>query len=180
MREILLEIETTGESSQEGHRLIEIACIEIFDKRTIGGQYHSYINPEMEISHESVAIHGITTQFLLDKPTFSQVADGLQGFLGGANLIAHHVSFDTGFLDSEFMRLGREPVTANRQIIDILEIARERFPGQKNSLDDLCERLGVSYVHRSSVGALLDADLLADIYVGLSSMINEDAVGGVM
>lgn len=165
MREVLLDTETTGVSPNAGHRLIEIACVEIFDKTTIGAQYHSYINPQMKIRPEQVEIHGITTQFLLDKPTFSQVADGLLGFLCEDGLIAHNVMFDMSFIDSELIRLGREPISVNRKLTDTLEMARDLFPGQKNNLDSLCERLEIGYDHRTSSGALLDAEILADIYV---------------
>lgn len=177
MREILLDTEATGESPSCGHRLIEIACIEIFDRKTIGAQYHCYINPEMKIDATATDIHGLTTEFLLDKPVFHQIADGLMGFLGGSSLLANNVVFNMSFLDGELKRIGRDSISSKSQITDALIMAREIYPGKRNNLDDLCERLGVCYEHRCSVGALLDAELLADIYISLNSMKNMKGEG---
>lgn len=165
-REIVLDTETTGIDPRRGHRLIEIGCIEIEDLMPTGRTFHKYINPEREIEADAIRVHGITNERVANEPKFHELADELMDFIGGQRIIAHNASFDRGFVDMEFERLGR---TCPPQTlwVDTLEIARKKFPGMANSLDALCRRFEISLVERDKHGALLDARLLASVYLEL-------------
>jgi len=167
MRQIVLDTETTGLEHSQGHRLIEIGCVELIDRKLTGRHYHQYLNPQREIDAGAIEVHGITNEMLADKPVFAQVADNLLEFIGGAELIIHNAPFDIGFLNSELNRLekGFEPIERICGIVDTLVMARQRHPGQKNNLDALCQRYGVDNSQRDLHGALLDAEILADVYL---------------
>jgi DNA polymerase III subunit epsilon len=166
VREIVLDTETTGLDPAQGHRLVEIGCIELVNRIPSGQTFHAYLNPEREMPGEALAIHGLTDEFLKDKPLFMQVVDDLVAFLGDAPLVIHNAAFDIGFLNAEIERLGRSPI-ARERMIDTLLIARRKHPGGSNRLDDLCVRYAIDNSHRSKHGALLDAELLAEVYVEL-------------
>ncbi len=169
MRQIVLDTETTGLEPQDGHRVIEIGCIELVNRRLTGNNYHIYLNPEREVDEGAVAVHGLTTEQLLDQPLFGEVVDDLVDYLRGAELIIHNAPFDVGFLDHELSLCNREEtVRAVCQVLDTLEMARERHPGQKNSLDALCKRYEVDNSGRQLHGALLDAQLLAEVYLAMT------------
>lgn len=169
MRQIFLDTETTGLNPLTGDRIVEVACIEMVNRRLSDRYLHFYINPERSSSDEAVRIHGLTDSFLSDKPVFSQVAQDLIRFLGGAEVIIHNAAFDVGFLDEEFRRCG---LSSLRSVVggvtDSLAMARELFPGKANSLDALCKRLEVDNRSRTFHGALLDAQLLAEVYVRMT------------
>ena len=166
-RQIILDTETTGLSPQQGHRLIEIGCLEMVNRRLTKKRFHFYINPEREIDAGAVKVHGITAEFLKDKPTFSKIADDLFSFLKGAELIIHNAPFDIGFLNAEFERINKKyiPITEYCSVIDTLPMARREHPGQQNTLDALCRRYGVNNKHRDLHGALIDAALLSEVYL---------------
>lgn len=169
MRQIVLDTETTGIDPAEGHRIIEIGCVELVGRQLTGRNYHVYINPDREIEAEAITIHGITNEFLTDKPRFAEIADEFFAFIEGAELVIHNAAFDVGFMDSEFGRLKPVRKTADHcGVLDSLAIARTRHPGQKNSLDALCKRYGVDNSNRDLHGALLDAEILADVYLLLT------------
>lgn len=169
MRQIVLDTETTGLSPESGDRIIEIGCIEMVGRRLTGENKHFYLNPERANSEDAVRIHGLTDEFLADKPLFSQVVDELMAFLDGAEIIIHNAGFDVGFLDSELRRLGRPAFnTRVAGILDSLSLAREMYPGKACSLDALCRRLEVDNTGRSLHGALLDAGLLAEVYIRMT------------
>lgn len=169
MRQVVLDTETTGIDPSEGHRIIEIGCVELIERKLTGRHYHVYINPGREIEAEAITIHGITNEFLADKPEFAEVADEFFEFIKGAELVIHNAAFDIGFMDSEFARLTPLRKTADHcGILDSLAIARAKHPGQRNSLDALCKRYGVDNSNRELHGALLDAELLADAYLLLT------------
>jgi DNA polymerase-3 subunit epsilon len=170
MRQIVLDTETTGLEPSKGHRIVEIGCIELLERRRSGATFHRFLNPEREIDAGALAVHGITEEFLRDKPRFADIADDLWRFLSGAELIIHNAAFDLSFLEFEFSRVAtpgalREQVS----VLDTLALARERYPGQKNNLDALCKRLGVDASHRELHGALLDASLLTDVYLAMTA-----------
>lgn len=171
MRQVILDTETTGLEVQRGHRVIEIGCIELVQRRRTGREFHTYLDPEREIDEGARAVTGLTEEFLRGKPKFAQIAREFLDFVEGAEVIAHNASFDVAFLDAELARAGLgEPRLAERaRILDTLVLAREKFPGQRNSLDALCKRLEVDNSHRELHGALLDANLLADVYLALTS-----------
>jgi len=171
VRQVILDTETTGLEVQRGHRVIEIGCIELVQRRRTGREFHTYLNPDREIDEGARAVTGIADEFLLDKPRFGEIAREFLDFIDGAELIAHNASFDVGFLDAELARAGVEDprIAARAQVLDTLVLAREKFPGQRNSLDALCKRLDVDNSHRGLHGALLDANLLADVYLALTS-----------
>jgi DNA polymerase-3 subunit epsilon len=183
MRQIFLDTETTGLSPEAGDRIIEIGCVEMVSRRLTGNNKHFYLNPERKNSEDAVKIHGLTDEFLADKPLFSAIADELMEFLSGAEIIIHNAAFDVGFLDAELKRLKR-PAFAQHvgKITDSLLMAREMFPGKSNSLDALCRRLEVDNSNRTLHGALLDAGLLAEVYVnmtrGQDSLVIETAEAG--
>ena len=166
MRQIVLDTETTGIDPNEGHRIIEIGCVEVVERELTGRNYHVYINPEREVEAEAITVHGITNEFLTDKPKFAEIADEFFEFIKGAELVIHNAAFDVGFMDSEFARLKPVRKTADHcGIVDTLAIARAKHPGQKNNLDALCKRYGVDNSNRDLHGALLDAEILADVYL---------------
>ncbi|MFN7783122.1 MAG: DNA polymerase III subunit epsilon [Lysobacterales bacterium] len=170
MRQVVLDTETTGMPVERGHRIIEIGAVEIINRRLTGRTFHHYIHPEREIDEGAQAVHGISLEFLEGKPRFAGIADELIEFLRGAELIAHNAAFDVGFLNAELARLPNAPGVRDLAIVtDTLAMARERYPGQRNSLDALCKRLGVDNGHRNLHGALLDAELLADVYLAMTS-----------
>ncbi len=166
MRQIVLDTETTGIDPNDGHRIIEIGCVEVVERQLTGRNYHVYINPEREVEAEAITVHGITNEFLTDKPKFAEIADEFFEFIKGAELVIHNAAFDVGFMDSEFARLKPVRKTADHcGIVDTLAIARAKHPGQKNNLDALCKRYGVDNSNRDLHGALLDAEILADVYL---------------
>ena len=166
MREIVLDTETTGLDPTQGHRLIEIGCIELLNRIPTGNSFHRYINPERDVPQEAFAVHGLSAEFLKDKPLFVAVVDDLLGFLGDDPLVAHNALFDLGFLNAELERSARSQISSER-IIDTLLLARRKHPGSSNRLDDLCARYKIDNSRRTSHGALLDAELLAEVYVEL-------------
>ncbi len=169
MRQIFLDTETTGLSAAEGDRIIEIGCIEYDNRRPTGRTLHHYVNPQRSSHPDAVRVHGITDDFLADKPPFAAVADEVLDFIAGADLVIHNAAFDVGFLDAEFKRLDKpRTATLAGRITDSLLMARETFPGKANSLDALCRRLEVDNSHRDRHGALLDAGLLAEVYLRLT------------
>jgi DNA polymerase III subunit epsilon len=166
VREIVLDTETTGLDPLQGDRLVEIGCIELVNRIPSGQTFHAYLNPERSMPAEAFAIHGLSDEFLKDKPLFAAVADGFLGFLGDAPLVIHNAGFDIGFLNAELERAGRPPIGRER-LIDTLLIARRKHAGASNRLDDLCVRYAIDHSHRTKHGALLDAELLAEVYVEL-------------
>jgi len=171
MRQIVLDTETTGLEVRQGHRLIEIACIEMIERRPTGRHYQTYLNPDRLIDEGAKQVTGIEDEFLLDKPRFADVVHEFLAFIDGAELIIHNATFDVGFLDAELARLdGNYGRIADRcTVIDTLVMARERFPGQRNSLDALCKRLGVDNSARDLHGGLIDSQLLAEVYLYMTS-----------
>ena len=169
MRQIFLDTETTGLSADQGDRIIEIGCIEMVDRRLTGRTLHQYVNPERASHPDAVRVHGITDEFLADKPLFASVARQVCEFVNGAEIVIHNAAFDIGFLNAEFQRLGLPPFPQHvARVTDSLLMAREMFPGKSNSLDALCKRLEVDNTQRALHGALLDAGLLAEVYVRLT------------
>jgi DNA polymerase-3 subunit epsilon len=166
MREIVFDTETTGLSPNDGHRLVEIGCVEIFNRCETGRTFHAYINPERTMPGEAEAVHGLSSTFLSDKPCFHVIVDDLIEFLGDCPLVAHNATFDFGFLNWELANCGRDPIAMSR-MVDTLAMARTRHPGAKHSLDALCTRYGVDRSQRIKHGALLDAELLTQVYVEL-------------
>jgi DNA polymerase III subunit epsilon len=171
MRQIVLDTETTGLEPELGHRIIEIGCVEIVNRRVSGRTFHRYLNPERAIDEGAMAVHGIKRADLDDKPKFAEIADELIGFIADAELVIHNAAFDTAFLDAELARLpapaGRSVSTLCR-VLDTLALARSMHPGQRNNLDALCKRYGVDNSHRDLHGALLDAQILADVYLAMT------------
>ena len=169
MRQVVLDTETTGLEVREGHRLIEIGCVELIDRKLTGRQLHQYINPGRTIDEGAEAVHGITLEFLADKPDFSAVKEKIIEFLSGAELIIHNASFDVGFLDAELKRAReRRRIADFSTVTDSLALARTKYPGQKNNLDALCKRLGIDNTARTLHGALLDAEILAEVYLAMT------------
>lgn len=168
-RQIVLDTETTGLSAEAGDRIIEIGCVELLARKLTGNNLHLYVNPERDSHEDALKVHGISNDFLRDKPKFAQIADELVEYLRGAELIIHNAAFDVGFIDMELQRLGRAGVDNFADCVtDTLAMAKERYPGKRNSLDALCDRLGVDNSKRTLHGALLDAELLADVYINLT------------
>jgi DNA polymerase III subunit epsilon len=170
MRQIVLDTETTGLEPKEGHRIIEIGCVEVIDRRLTRSTFHQYLQPDREIDAGAVEVHGITNEFLRDKPRFAEVAEDFLTFIEGAELIIHNAAFDVGFLDHELAQWRPEaPRIADLcQVTDTLAMARNLHPGQRNSLDALCKRYAVDNSHRDLHGALLDAEILADVYLAMT------------
>lgn len=169
MRQIFLDTETTGLSADAGDRIIEIGCVEMVNRRLTGRDFHRYVNPERKSHEDAVRVHGITDEFLADKPKFAAIADELVEYIAGAEVVIHNAAFDVGFLNAELRRLGLPPFSAHvLGVKDSLLMAREMFPGKANSLDALCKRLEVDNTHRTRHGALLDAALLAEVYIRLT------------
>lgn len=169
MRQIVLDTETTGLDWKNGDRVIEIGCVELLNRNLTGRHFHVYINPERDINAEAMAVHGITAEFLADKPRFADIAADFQRFVADAELIIHNAGFDVGFLDHELSRLGLPPLrTSCAGVIDTLKMAKEQNPGKKASLDALCERHQIANGHRTLHGALLDAEILAEVYLAMT------------
>lgn len=168
-RQIFLDTETTGLSPDSGDRIIEIGCVEMVNRRLTGRHLHYYINPERPNSEDAVKVHGLTDEFLADKPVFASLADDILDYCQGAEIIIHNAAFDLGFLDAELARLGKGKFRDHvAGVIDSLLMAREMFPGKSNSLDALCRRLEVDNTHRTLHGALMDAELLAEVYINMT------------
>lgn len=170
-RQIVLDTETTGMNMDTGphylgHRVIEIGCVEVVNRRLTGRHYHVYLKPDRKVDEEAIRVHGITDDYLADKPPFSAKVDEFLQFIDGAELVAHNAPFDVGFLDYELQLLGRpERMAALCKVTDTLALARKMFPGKRNNLDILCDRFGIDNGHRTLHGALLDAEILADVYL---------------
>jgi len=173
-RQVVLDTETTGMNKDGliyvGHRIIEIGCVEVINRRLTGRHYHVYIQPDMPIDPEAMAVHGITDEFLYDKPRFADIADDFIDFIKGADLVIHNAPFDVGFMDQEFRFLNKKTQTTEEMstVTDTLEMAKKMFPGKRNNLDVLCDRYGIDNKHRVLHGALLDAEILADVYLLMS------------
>jgi DNA polymerase-3 subunit epsilon len=180
MRQIFLDTETTGLSPESGDRVIEIGCVEMVSRRLSGRNLHFYLNPERPNSEDAVKVHGLTDEFLADKPLFAAVADEFLEYVSGAEIVIHNAAFDIGFLNEELKRLGRPKFTEHvAQVTDSLTMAREMFPGKSNSLDALCKRLEVDNSNRALHGALLDAGLLADVYINMTRGQNSLVIDAV-
>lgn len=187
-RRVVLDTETTGMPVTDGHRVIEIGCVEVIGRRLTGRHFHVYLQPDRESDEGAIGVHGITDQFLVGKPRFAEVADEFYEFIKGAQLIIHNAPFDVGFLNNEFALIGqhdRADLSAYCTVLDTLAMARERHPGQRNSLDALCKRYDVDNSGRELHGALLDSEILADVYLAmtggqttLSLAANSDGEGG--
>jgi len=166
-REIVLDTETTGLDPKQGHRLVEIGCVELVNRFQSGRTWHHYMNPERDMPEEAYRIHGISEAFLADKPFFQDLAEDFLAFIDGASLVIHNASFDLGFLNTELVRFGFAPITSDN-VIDTLHLARRKFPGGPHNLDALCKRFGIDNTSRTLHGALLDSQLLAEVYVELT------------
>lgn len=188
MRLVILDTETTGLNPKKGDRIVEVGCVEMVDRKLTGRHYHEYINPERDIPDEVVAVHGIDNERVKDCPKFRDIAVDLWAWLEGADLVIHNAAFDMGFLNAEFQRFaqeqqeGFEPLETVCGVIDTLKVAREKHPGSKVSLDALCKRYGIDNSHRTLHGALLDSEILADVYLFLTGgqtdlMLGEDSEG---
>ena len=165
MRQVVLDTETTGIG--EGHRIIEIGCVEVIERKLTGRHYHVYINPQRPIDEEAAEVHGITNEWLEEQgaPVFAQIADDFRNFISGAELVIHNAAFDVGMMDAEFSRLNLSPTRDFCGVLDTLLLARDMHPGARNSLDALCKRYGIDNSHRELHGALLDSEILADVYL---------------
>jgi len=170
MRQIVLDTETTGLDPRQGHRIIEIGALELIDRQLTGRQYHVYLNPEREIEQGALEVHGISEEFLRDKPLFAEIVDDLLAFAEGAELVIHNAPFDIGFIDNELSLAGHQhnSITEIASVLDTLELARDLHPGQRNNLDALCKRYEVDNSSRSLHGALLDAEILTDVYLAMT------------
>lgn len=185
MRQIVLDTETTGIDPNQGHRVIEIGCVELVDRKPTGNHFHEYIQPERDVPQEAIEIHGITNEFLQDKPLFRDVAERFFEYIKGAELVIHNAPFDMGFLNNEYRLLKSSyvPLEDHCQVLDTLVMARQKHPGQKNSLDALCKRYHIDNAHRTLHGALLDSEILADVYLLMTggqtalSLADESAEG---
>ena len=189
MRQIVLDTETTGLSAEGGDRIIEIGCVELVARKLTGNNKHFYLNPERDSHEDALKVHGISNEFLRDKPKFVAVADELMEYLAGAEIIIHNAAFDVAFLNKELELVGKPAFKASvGQVTDTLAMAKEMYPGKRNSLDALCDRLGVDNSSRTLHGALLDAELLADVYINLTrgqdalliDISSNDTVGGIV
>ncbi len=170
MRQVVLDTETTGLEPRQGHRIIEIGALELVDRQLTGRSFHTYINPEREIDQGAMEVHGITGEFLRDKPRFEEISDDFMAFVDGAELVIHNAPFDIGFIDNELSISGHEhsSITAIATVLDTLELAKDLHPGQRNNLDALCKRYEVDNSSRTLHGALLDAEILADVYLAMT------------
>jgi len=166
MREVVFDTETTGLDPYQGHRLVEIGCVELVNRFPTGQTFHRYLNPERDIPPEVVAVHGLASDFLKVQPLFANIATDLLDFIGGDLLVAHNAAFDLGFVNAELERINQAAIPRDR-LVDTLLLARRKYPGSPNRLDDLCIRFGIDNSHRTKHGALLDAELLAEVYVEL-------------
>jgi DNA polymerase-3 subunit epsilon len=178
-RQVVLDTETTGINPKEGHKIIEIGCVELLNRRLTQNRFHVYLNPDREIDAGAIEVHGITNEFLQDKPRFADIVDDFMAFTAGAELIIHNAPFDVGFLNHELSLLDHEvrTIESNSTVFDTLAYARKKHPGARNSLDALCKRYGIDNSHRDLHGALLDAEILADVYLimtgGQASLLDE-------
>jgi len=178
VRQVILDTETTGLNARLGDRIIEIGCVELVARRLTGNHFHRYVNPERAVEEGALRVHGITNEFLQDKPRFAEIARELIDYLRGAEIVIHNAAFDVEFLNAELEKLGLEPVVVHvAGVVDTLEAARELHPGKKNSLDALCERYQVDNSHRTLHGALLDATLLAEVYLAMTRGQESLAIG---
>jgi DNA polymerase-3 subunit epsilon len=169
MRQIVLDTETTGLSAEGGDRIIELGCVELFARKLTGNNLHFYFNPERDSHEDALKVHGISNEFLRDKPKFAQLSDEILAYLSDAEIIIHNAAFDVSFLNKELERIGKKPFTHYvNGVVDTLVMAKEMFPGKRNSLDALCDRLEVDNSGRTLHGALLDAELLADVYINMT------------
>lgn len=184
MRQIVLDTETTGLEPSEGHRIIEIGCVEVIDRRLTGNTYHQYLNPDREIDDGAIEVHGITNEFLADKPRFNDVASAFLDFIKDSQLVIHNAAFDVGFMDHEFRMCDRNFGTTYGKtddyasVLDTLLLARKMHPGQRNSLDALCKRYDINNTHRELHGALLDSEILADVYLAMTGGQTKLILGG--
>ena len=188
MRQIVLDTETTGINPKQGNRIIEIGCVELYERKLTGNNFHRYINPERDSEEGALAVHGLTTEFLRDKPRFHEIVDELREYIKDAEVIIHNAPFDLGFLNHEFNLLQLPTFDSHiKGVIDTLVQAKEMRPGKRNSLDALCEHFGISNAHRKLHGALLDAELLADVYLAMTrgqnslgmDIVIEESSGGI-
>ena len=177
MRQIILDTETTGLEWKKGNRVVEIGCVELLERRPSGNNFHRYLKPDCEFEAGAQEVTGLSLDFLADKPRFEEVVDEFLAYVDGAELIIHNAAFDMGFLENELALSGKGKLAERVTVTDTLLMARERFPGQRNSLDALCKRLGVDNSHRQLHGALLDAQILADVYIALTSGQEEIGFG---
>ncbi len=170
MRQVVLDTETTGLEPEQGHRIVEIGCVELIDRKHTGKRFQTYLNPQREVEAGALEVHGITREFLADKPLFADVCEAFVDFVRGAELIIHNAPFDTSFIDDEFSRIPGVNLRIHDlcRVEDSLALARRRHPGQRNGLDALCRRYGVDNTHRTLHGALLDAEILADVYLAMT------------
>ncbi len=171
MRQVILDTETTGLSAQYGHRIIEIGCVELIHRRLTGKTFHVYLQPDRAVDEGAMRVHGITDEFLVDKPRFKDVAEAFKNFIKDAELIIHNAPFDVSFIENEFMLLKDKKwqvLTNHCQIFDTLAFARQKHPGQRNNLDALCKRYNVNNQHRDKHGALLDSEILAEVYLAMT------------
>jgi DNA polymerase-3 subunit epsilon len=181
LRQIILDTETTGLEPKQGHRIIEVGCVELINRRLTGNNFHYYFNPQREIDAGAIEVHGLTNEFLEDKPLFEDIAGDLHEYLKGADIVIHNAPFDVGFINNEFrlMNFEQAEMSVWCEITDTLQMARKMFPGQRNSLDALCKRYEIDNSQRELHGALLDAEILADVYLmmtgGQGSLLLEDA-----
>jgi DNA polymerase-3 subunit epsilon len=182
MRQIVLDTETTGLEVGKGHRIVEIGCVELAERRRTGRTFHRYLNPQRAIDEGARVVTGISDEFLRDKPLFAAIVDDFLEFVGDAELVIHNAAFDLAFLDAELARAerGHAGLEGRARVLDTLELAREKYPGQKNSLDALCRRLEVDNSHRELHGALLDAELLADVYLAMTAGQGDLGLAAVM
>jgi len=180
MRQIVLDTETTGLEPKQGHRIIEIGCVEVVNRKLTGNHYHQYIQPDREIDAGAIEVHGITNEFLNDKPHFADIVDDFITFISGAELVIHNAPFDVGFIDSELKILGTKTGNVGNicTVLDTLTLARQMHPGQRNSLDALCKRYDIDNSQREKHGALLDAEILADVYLMMTGGQVSLSLGG--
>ena len=181
MRQIVLDTETTGLEPRQGHRIIEIGCVELVERRLTNNRYHQYINPEREVDEGAIEVHGISNAFLADKPRFADIVDDFLNFVRGAELIIHNAPFDVGFLNHELNMLNRKDDSVDQicTILDTLVLARKMHPGQKNNLDALCKRYDIDNSQRDLHGALLDAEILAETYLAMTGGQTTLSLGGL-
>lgn len=169
-RQIVLDTETTGLNAKSGDRIIEIGCVELIDRKLTGNHYHVYINPQRDVPEDAIAVHGITNEFLADKPLYRDIADEFLEYIRGAELVIHNAAFDVGFIEHEYLLLTGKPwkILDHCTVLDTLAMARNKYPGQRATLDALCKRLGVDNSARELHGALLDSEILADVYLAMT------------
>ncbi|HBH35267.1 MAG TPA: DNA polymerase III subunit epsilon [Gammaproteobacteria bacterium] len=169
MRQIILDTETTGLETQQDHRIIEIGCVEMVDRRLTGNNFHQYLQPDRQIDAGAISVHGITNEFLEDKPRFADIVEDLISYLSGAELVIHNAPFDVGFLNHELKRLQQKPhIEEISSVVDTLVMARKKHPGKRNSLDALCDRYAIDNSRRDKHGALLDAEILSEVYLAMT------------